>query len=369
MRHLSLLIIAILVLSSLAAALQDPYIVYGYVRYPDGSPAAQLPVDVHTPSQIKNTLSDSDGRYSVVFDNYNHSDLITVIVSGVEAYGSIDYSRPASMISITVPSTSKETQPSGSGGGGGGRGDIDTGEEYENIELKEIATVYVSSGSNVSYQFENPGNPVIYVNYTALSSSGSITTTIEVLKSTSALAADAPPGVVYKNVNIWVGTYRYATEKNIKDPVIGFKVDRTWLHENLVLTSTIRLNRYTSGIWNPLSTVKTHEDTGYVYFKSQTPGFSLFAITGQSFSAMNRSNSTMNRSKPGTYLVEVDGRSDTFKVFGSQISSTAIVVLAILAILSTTAVVYSFAQGTLSFDIIIGKARAFERSLRRLIEK
>ena len=67
------------------------------------------------------------------------------------------------MISITVPSTSKETQPSGSGGGGGGRGDIDTGEEYENIELKEIATVYVSSGSNVSYQFENPGNPVIYV--------------------------------------------------------------------------------------------------------------------------------------------------------------------------------------------------------------
>ena len=110
MRHLSLLIIAILVLSSLAAALQDPYIVYGYVRYPDGSPAAQLPVDVHTPSQIKNTLSDSDGRYSVVFDNYNHSDLITVIVSRVEAYGSIDSSRPASMISITVPSTSQQPQ-------------------------------------------------------------------------------------------------------------------------------------------------------------------------------------------------------------------------------------------------------------------
>jgi PGF-pre-PGF domain-containing protein len=362
MRRLSLLIIAILVLPSLAAALQDPYIVYGYVRYPDGSPAAQLPVDVHTPSQIKNTLSDSDGRYSVVFDNYNYSDPITVIVSGVEAYDSIDSSRPSSVISITVPSTSKETQPSGSGSGGGGRGGIDTGEEYENIELKEVATVYVSSGSNVSYQFENPEDPIIYVNYTALSSAGSITTTIEILKNTSALAAYAPPGAVYKNVNIWVGTYGYATEKNIKYPVIGFKVNRTWLHENQVLTSTIRLNRYTSGVWNPLPTVKTHEDTGYVYFESQTPGFSLFAITGQSFS-------TMNISKPGTYLVEVDGRSDTSKVIGSQISSTFIVVLAILAILSTTAVVYSFAQGTLSFDIIIGKAQAFERSLRRLIEK
>ena len=78
---------------------------------------------------------------------------------------------------------------------------------------------------------------------------------------------------------------------------------------------------------------------------------------------------TLNRSKPGTYLVEVDGRSDTFKVMGSQISSTAIVVLAILAILSITAVIYSFAQGTLSFDIIIGKAQAFKESLMRLIEK
>jgi S-layer protein (TIGR01567 family) len=78
---------------------------------------------------------------------------------------------------------------------------------------------------------------------------------------------------------------------------------------------------------------------------------------------------TMNRSKPGTYLVEVDGRSDTFKVMGSQFSSTAIVVLAILAILSITAVIYSFAQGTLSFDIIIGKAQALKESLMRLIEK
>jgi len=78
---------------------------------------------------------------------------------------------------------------------------------------------------------------------------------------------------------------------------------------------------------------------------------------------------TLNRSKPGTYLVEVDGRSDTFKVMGSQFSSTTIVVLAILAILSITAVIYSFAQGTLSFDTITGKAQALKESLMRLIEK
>lgn len=78
---------------------------------------------------------------------------------------------------------------------------------------------------------------------------------------------------------------------------------------------------------------------------------------------------TMNKSKPGTYLVEVDGRSDTFKVLGSQISSSVVIVIAIMVILSTTAVVYSIAQGTLSFDIIATKAHAFEKMLKRLFEK
>jgi S-layer protein (TIGR01567 family) len=78
---------------------------------------------------------------------------------------------------------------------------------------------------------------------------------------------------------------------------------------------------------------------------------------------------TLNRSKPGKYLVEVDGRSDTFNVIGSQMSPIAIIILVILAILTATAVIYSYAQGTLSSEIIIGKARAFEKSLRRLIEK
>ena len=77
----------------------------------------------------------------------------------------------------------------------------------------------------------------------------------------------------------------------------------------------------------------------------------------------------MNRSEPGTYLVEVDGESDTFKVIGSKFSSTAIAVLVILAILSAAAIIYSFAQGTLSSEIIVGKAQALKESFMRLIER
>jgi len=78
---------------------------------------------------------------------------------------------------------------------------------------------------------------------------------------------------------------------------------------------------------------------------------------------------SLNRSKSGTYLVEVDEQSDTFKVTSSLFNPTTIAVLAILAILFAAAIIYSFARGILSFGIIKGKAQGFEESLRRLKEK
>ena len=78
---------------------------------------------------------------------------------------------------------------------------------------------------------------------------------------------------------------------------------------------------------------------------------------------------SLNRSKSGTYLVEVDGQSDTFKVTSSLFNPTTIAVLAILAILFAAAIIYSFSQGTLSSEIIVGKAQALKESLRRLIER
>jgi PGF-pre-PGF domain-containing protein len=180
--------------------------------------------------------------------------------------------------------TTTPTDGDASGGGASGGGGGSTGEEFENIELKEVEVVYVNINTIISYKFDEPINPIMYVNYTALNNAGSISTTIEMLKGTSALVSSEPSGKVYKNMNIWVGKAGYATEANIKDPVIGFKVTRTWLHENNILQSTVRLNRHASGVWESLPTTKTSEDTTYVYFESQTPGFSPFAITGQSSS-------------------------------------------------------------------------------------
>jgi PGF-pre-PGF domain-containing protein len=40
-----------------------------------------------------------------------------------------------------------------------------------------------------------------------------------------------PEGSVYKYINIWVGKFGFATETNIKDPKVKFKVAKSWLQD------------------------------------------------------------------------------------------------------------------------------------------
>ena len=117
--------------------------------------------------------------------------------------------------------------------------------------------------------------------YRALTSSGYVSTTIEVLKDTSTFVSQAPLGVVYKNINIWVGKSGYATEKNIETPVVEFKVTKKWVTDNNIDVGSIKLNRYHDDVWNPLTTRMIGDDATYFYFEAEKPGFSPFAITGQ----------------------------------------------------------------------------------------
>ncbi|MBN1624692.1 MAG: PGF-pre-PGF domain-containing protein [Clostridia bacterium] len=212
----------------------------------------------------------------------NISGICTFELSDVVISNSAGDSLPVSIengnAAIGDVTTSPDVNTGSSGGGGGGG---NTGEDFDNIEFKEVTNLFVNRDANISFSFVVTGNPITYVDYGSLANAGSISTTIEVLKSTSALVATPPSGTVYKNVNIWVGLYGYATEKNIKDPVVGFKVSRTWLSDNNVKKSTILLSRYSSGAWDPLPTIRTTEDAEYVYYEAQTPGFSPFAIVSQ----------------------------------------------------------------------------------------
>lgn len=175
--------------------------------------------------------------------------------------------------STQTSSTSSSKKSSSSGGGSGS-----TGEAFENIAFKDVKTENIISGLEISYVFDEEQNAIQYINFSALRNYGRVSTTIEVLKGRSTLVDESAPGIVYSNLNIWVGISGFATEDNIANPVIGFRVAKEWLTENGLDGNSIALYRYSEGKWNALDTKKVGEDDEFLYFEAKATGFSSFAI-------------------------------------------------------------------------------------------
>ncbi|MEM5867316.1 MAG: PGF-pre-PGF domain-containing protein [Candidatus Aenigmatarchaeota archaeon] len=62
---------------------------------------------------------------------------------------------------------------------------------------------------------------------------------------------------------------------------IDFQVEKSWLNQNNVNPATISLYRYHNNSWEKLPTRKTDETANYFFYRSLSPGFSLFAIAGE----------------------------------------------------------------------------------------
>jgi PGF-pre-PGF domain-containing protein len=230
-------------------------------------------------------------------------------------------------VSITVINSSSgqvTTSSAAGGGGGGGGGGGTSGEEYENIALKDVSSVFVGTG-DVKFDFYRDGNDIQYVSYESLKNSGTISVTIEVLLDRSAFVNSLPAGEIYRNINIWVGKVGYATEDNIADPVIGFRVDRNWVEDNNIDLDSIALNRYDGG-WSRLSTEQTDSDDSYLYFESSTPGFSPFAITGESrvsetsLNSADTQFSTVDEELESNITAETSDLENTLNGFSGLIS-------------------------------------------------
>ncbi|MCX9082421.1 MAG: PGF-pre-PGF domain-containing protein, partial [Candidatus Methanoperedens sp.] len=175
-----------------------------------------------------------------------------------------------------MPTSTQQSRSSGSiSSGGGGT----SGENYSNILLIEKYDLEISKDVLTFYRFTDTKNPIISINITGNTNLGIITTSVEVLKNNSSLVNTSPDGLVYKNVNIWVGTSGFASPKNIKEAVIMFRVENSWISDNDLKNSDINLQRWNGSQWISLSTSENANDSTYTYFVANTNSFSPFAIT------------------------------------------------------------------------------------------
>ena len=75
------------------------------------------------------------------------------------------------------------------------------------------------------------------------------------------------------------------SDENIEGGIIEFKVEASWLTNSNIDKNKVKLMKYVDGSWIELSTEFYTEASGYVYYKAETPGFSVFAITGEKTSS------------------------------------------------------------------------------------
>ncbi|RXA20948.1 PGF-pre-PGF domain-containing protein [Methanosarcina sp. MSH10X1] len=151
-------------------------------------------------------------------------------------------------------------------------------EDVSNIAVKELATRSVMSGYPVKFDFVENVTCITYIKFDPKKTFRRTTTIVEELKSQSTLVPTSPSGTVYKHVNIWIGDKGAGLPTSIRNGLIEFKVEKSWIKDESINETLITLQRYDED-WQPLYTEKVREDDSYVYFEAETPGYSFFAIT------------------------------------------------------------------------------------------
>ena len=126
------------------------------------------------------------------------------------------------------------------------------------------------------------------------------------LKGKSTLVSELSSGEVYKYFNLWVGNGGYATSSNIENPVVCFKIEKSWVQEKKIDQASITLNRYSDKNWSQLPVTLLREDDKYLYFTAQTPGFSFFAITGK---PVEKESGTEVKPETGTQAIKQNNTS------------------------------------------------------------
>ena len=235
---------------------------------------------------------------------YSTAGTYTVSLTATNANGT----SPAKTATITVTQKSSHSSSGGSGGGAGG-----SPEPAKNIEVKEISQAHVANGKPVKFDFTKNATCVVYVTFDAKKTAGKTTTIAEQLKGKSTQVSQLDSGEVYKYFNLWVGNSGFATSSNIGNPVVCFKVEKSWIQDKKIDQASITLNRYSEKKWSELPVTLSREDDKYLYFTAETPGFSYFAITGETVE-----NESGNAEKPETSTQDIKQNNKSSEIKQEQ---------------------------------------------------
>ncbi len=216
---------------------------------------------------------------------------LTITASGTTDTVTLTKSKSASVSNPDYVAPSDSTgSSSGAGGGGSGSGAGNTttkdttsaGEGKTSVDVSEGKAVInipeISAGNSVLVNI--PETVDVALTQLEIFAKNSVSNAkiiaTKLSGRPSSIAKDAS-GTVYQYLQI---EKENLADDDLNSVRIGFKVEKSWFLSNNIDDSKVFLQRF-SGEWNNVATSKTGEDGNYIYYAATSPGFSIFAITGE----------------------------------------------------------------------------------------
>jgi len=159
--------------------------------------------------------------------------------------------------------------------GGGGGGAPGSGEDFENIQSREVRGMNTLAFTSTAYVFTS-SEPVMVVSFVSSVTANDVPVAVEVLKNRSKFIDTEAPGNLYKYFNVNVGSFR----SKIGNGVVVYRVNNSWFEENDLEPKDVNIYKWVDGTWVEKNTQIVESKPNYTYFASLVGNFSSFAIAG-----------------------------------------------------------------------------------------
>jgi PGF-pre-PGF domain-containing protein len=265
-----------------------------FAAYSDNS-SATCSARLDSGSYNAMNLSSGTATYSFSAANGQH----TVYVNCTDAYNNNALRNVTFTVSITTTSN-----PPGNTGGGGSGGGGSGGTGVTNATKNNTINVIQTNNTITEIPAMAPGevhivevaNPIISrISIEAAKSVKNVEIVVEKIEKPNIIA---PPEKVYSYLEI---NHTFA-DSDIKTASLRFSVEKAWIVANNINQSTISLNRYHDG-WQKLDTDMVGENSTALVFEAITPGFSIFAVTGEENVTLPEPDNSSYYAPAGTMVI------------------------------------------------------------------
>ncbi len=294
MKKLIIILLMVLVPVSYAGSDQlNATSYWGYVTVDGLTKAhAQIAVTDSSGNELAGIISTNESLYqvNVPWDNTSTTikegvvdgEIITFTVDGMKAISKkVDARGTNNRLDLAVatsPSVTLSPVPTEATSGAAGGGI--SSEPSENILKKESRMGPLAKDVPKTFTFVTPELAVSEITITSNVNTEPINVQIELLGNLSAMVTNEAPGVIYKYLNIWVGPSGFAVPQNIKEAVIKFRLEKSWISSAGIDETGVAMQRWDGTEWISLATQQKDSDENYLYYEAATDSFSQFAITG-----------------------------------------------------------------------------------------